>query len=230
MDLTAIVQPDTVYPGLTIGILNAAFNHLFDNATVWVYTVYMPLGQYGNVSNGVETKWQGSIMNCDPIGRNQVKFQCADPLYLLSQKVPGRVFQTNCPYQFADARCGLTAANYTHGFWAAGTSTQTTLTATSAAPNTQPDGYFTQGVVTCVTGANAGLSQTVKSYAGGVITTMSAWLLPVTAGDLFSVIRGCAKTPTACAGATYNNGTPEPQNWQLRYGGDPFMPPPSSAM
>lgn len=227
MELTAIIRPEVTYPGLSLGLLNAAFNHLFDGSVVWVYTAYMPLGQYGNVSNGIETKWQGTIMNWDPLGRNQVKFSCADPLYLLSQKVPGRLFQTNCPFNFADFRCSLRAANFTVAFAAASGSTQKTLSGTAL---TQPDGYFAQGVVTCTSGGNAGLAQTVKSYASGVLTLMSAWLMPVAVGDTFSVIKGCAKTPTTCAATTRTSGTAEPQNWQLRFGGDPFMPPPSTAM
>lgn len=226
MDLTAILQTDTAYPGLPLGLLNGALNHLFDGATVWVYTAYMPLGEYGNVSNGIMTKWQGSIMKWSPLGRTQGKFQCADPMYLLNQKVPGRLFQSNCPFNFADKRCSLNAANYTVSFTAASGSNQDTLNGGL----TQPDGYFTQGIVTCTKGFNAGLSQTVKAYAGGVLIMMAPWLLTVSAGDTFSVIKGCDKTPSTCAATAWANGTAEPQNWELRFGGDPFIPPPSSAM
>jgi Phage conserved hypothetical protein BR0599/Uncharacterized conserved protein (DUF2163) len=226
MDLTLIARPEVAYPGLGIGILNAAFNHLFDGATVWLFTAYMPLGQYGNVSNGIETKWQGTIMKWNPLGRNKVKFECSDPMYMLNVKVPTRLFQSNCSYSFADPRCSLNAENYTVLFNAAAVSTQTTLSGGLK----QADGYFTQGVVTCKQGHNVGLSQTVKAYAGGVLTLMAPFLMPVAAGDQFSVIKGCDKTPTTCAATTQANGTAEPQNWEVRFGGDPFIPPPSSAM
>lgn len=224
MDLTLIAQPGTTYPGTSLGILNATLNHLLDGATVWVWTAYMPLGQYGNVSNGVMPKFQGTICKWSQMGRTGVKFDCADPLYLCNLKVPARLFQSNCAWSMCDANCSLSAANYTVPF-AAGTATQTTL-----GTLTQPDGYFAQGVVTCVTGQNAGLSQTVKSYAAGVLTTMVPWLLPVAPGDTFTVIKGCDKTPTTCAATTHADGTAESQNWQIRFGGDPFIPPASTGI
>lgn len=226
MSLTCIPQQNTAYPGLSVGILNAALNHLFDAATVWVYTVYMPMGGYGNVSNGVETKFQGTITRIPGIGRNLIEFECADPLYLLNMKVPSRLLQVQCPWSFVDSNCNIPASDYTVNFTASGASTQTNLTPTSAF--TQAAGYFTQGVVTCLTGANAGLSQTVKLHAGGILTAMVPWLLPVSPGDTFSVIKGCDKTLTMCkaivkaSGATIDNS--------INFGGAPFSPVPSTGL
>lgn len=227
MTLTCVPQPGTNYPGLSIGVLNAALNHLFDGAVVWVYTAYMPFGQYGTVAV-VETKWQGTVTKSPVLSRKLVQFECADPAYLFNMKVPSRLMQSNCGWSFCDPNCSLNAANYTVTFTAASTSTPRTLAAVTAL--SQPDGYFAQGVVKCLTGANAGLSQTVKSYAGGVITLVVPWLLPVYSGDTFAVIKGCDKTPGGCAATTYANGTAEPENWQVRFSGTPFVPPPSSAI
>ena len=227
MDLTCVPQQATAYPGMTLGILNAALNSLFDGATVTVYTVYMPLGNYGNVSYGVETKFFGTITKVNDISRSKVDFECADPLYLLNMKVPARLLQSNCPLGFCDSNCGLTAATYTQAFTAKAGSTQWLLTPVSAF--SQASGYFTQGVVTCVTGNNAGLSQTVKSHDGsGNLNLMNPWLLSVTAGDTFSVIAGCDKTLTSCktrktaAGASVDNS--------VHFEGMPFTPVPSTAL
>jgi hypothetical protein len=233
MTLSVVPKIGAMYPGLNIGILNAALNHLFDGAHVWVYTAYMPFGGYGNVQV-VETKWQGWILKSPGIGRLLCQFDCGDPFFLLNQKVPSRLMQSNCPWSFgddptgADGRCAVNPANYTVGFTASAASSSTALTPVTAF--TQADGYFTQGVVTCVTGANAGLSQTVKSHVGGIITSVVPWLLPVAAGDTFSAIKGCDQTPTTCAGLTQANGTVEPGNWQTRFGGTPFVPPPSTSI
>ncbi len=72
MDLTCIPQQGTTYPGAPTGILNAALNGLFDACTVTVQTVYMPFGEYGNVSAGVETKFVGQITSITDISRNKV--------------------------------------------------------------------------------------------------------------------------------------------------------------
>jgi uncharacterized phage protein (TIGR02218 family) len=226
MDLACIPDPLTQYPGLNLGILNAALNHLFDGATVRVYRAYMPIGAYGDTSAGIETVWQGTITSTPELGRGKVRFQCADPLYLLNMKIPSRLFQANCPWGFTDSNCTLSAADYTVTFTAASGSTNRLLTPASAF--TQADGYFTQGVVTCLTGGNAGLSQTVKIHSSGNLSVMVPWLLPVSAGDTFSVIKGCDKTLTMCKTTKKAAGTVIDNS--LNFGGTPFVPPASSTV
>lgn len=230
MELTCVPQPGTVYPGMTIGILNAAFNGLFDASTVTVYTAYMPIGGYGNVSVGIETKFFGTITKVPDINRTMVKFECADPFYLLNLKIPTRLFKAGCPWTFAgtDGNCTLNAPDYTVAFTADTGSGRLSLVPTSGTALTQADGYFTQGVVTCTAGANIGLAQSVKLYASGVLTMMVPWLLPVTVGDTFAVIKGCAKTQTACAGTKKANGTVT--NNLLNYGGTDYTPVPTNAI
>jgi uncharacterized phage protein (TIGR02218 family) len=226
MDLTCVPQASTVYPSTTIGILNAALNGLFDAATVTVYTAYMPQGQYGNVSNGIETKFFGTITKISDINRLKVVFECADPLYLLAMKIPTKVFKAGCPWSFGDSNCTLNAANYTVAFTAASGSTSSALTPVTAF--TQAAGYFTQGVVTCTSGNNGGLSKTVELHAGGVITVDSHWLFPVNPGDTFSVLKGCDKTMTTCAATKTAAGTAT--NNLINYGGEDFIPPPTNAV
>lgn len=226
MSLTCIPQQGTAYPGLSVGILSAALNHLFDAATVWVYTVYMPMGGYGNVSAGVETKFQGTITRIPLINRNLLTFECADPLYLLNMKVPSRLLGVQCPWSFVDPNCTLTASDYTVNFTASGASSQNVLTPTSAF--SQAAAYFNQGVVTCLTGANAGLSQTVKLHAAGNLILMVPWLLPVNPGDTFSVIKGCDKTVSMCKATVKASGASIDNS--VNFGGTPFAPVPSTGI
>lgn len=232
MALACIPQPTTVYPGLTIGLLNAARNGLFDAAGVSVWTAYMPLGNYGNVSNGIETKFVGNITKIADINRLKVEFECADPFFLMNTKVPRRLYQANCMWSFCDSNCTLNAANYTVAFTAKTGSTQNLLTPTVAFTTLGAGcvaGYFTQGVVTCTAGANAGLSTTVALHdASGNLELMSPFLLPVAPGDTFSVIKGCDKTQTTCSKTTETNGTLT--NNLINNGGFPFIPVPASAV
>lgn len=220
MDLTCIPQQSTPYPGLSVGILSAALNGLFDACAVTVQTAYMPFGQYGNVSAGIETKFVGQITEITDISRTKVVFNAADYLYLLNLKVPTRLIQSNCPWSFADANCALNPATFTTNFTAA--SGTTTFLMVPATAFTQPAGYFTQGVVKCLTGANAGLSQAVKIHnASGQLQTMYPWLLTPNVGDTFSVIAGCDKSVGTCT-QKFNN--------LIHFGGQPFVPVPSSAL
>ena len=108
MQLTCVAQQGTLYPGSSsIGLLSAALNGMFDAATVVVYTAYMPMGNYGNVSVGVETKFQGTITKVLDVNRDKVVFECGDPMYLLNMKIPTRTFQPMCPWSVGDANCTL---------------------------------------------------------------------------------------------------------------------------
>jgi uncharacterized phage protein (TIGR02218 family) len=220
MELTCVPQLGTTFPGAPTGILNGALNGLFDACEVMVQTVYMPLGSYGNVSAGVETKFWGQITDIEEISRNKVKFKCADFCYLLNVKVPTRVIQSNCPWGFADSNCGLNAATYTHTFTAATGTTSWVLVPSVAF--SQPAGYFTQGVVKCTSGANNNLSQAVKLHdSSGHLEVMYPWIFPPSVGDTFSVIAGCDKSVTTC-NQKFNN--------QIHFGGMPFVPPPQNAI
>lgn len=215
MSLTCVPQPTTVYPGTTAGILSCAYQGLFDAATVSVFTAYMPVGSYGDVSNGIETKFFGYIEKITKINRTMVQFSVQDPLFLLNEQIPKRLIQSSCPWSFGDSNCKANAASYTQAFTLKSGSTQSLLTPTTAF--TQPNGYFSQGIVTCTSGNNAGLSATVKVHASGNLELTTAWILPVAAGDTFSVVAGCDKTTSTCA-AKFNN--------LINYGGCIAVPVP----
>lgn len=221
MTLTCVPQQATVYPGTTAGILGAANAGLFDAATVGVYTCYMPSGGYGNVSAGIETKFFGFIEKVSKLNRVSVEFEVQDALYLLNEKIPKRIIQSACPWSFGDSNCAVSGgvAAYTQAFTAKSGSTQSLLTPVSAF--VQAAGYFSQGVVKCVTGANAGWFQTVKTHAGGNLQTVLPFFFPVTAGDTFSVVAGCDKSTATCA-SKFNN--------MVHYGGMPNVPQPLEAL
>lgn len=221
MDLTCIPQQSTAYPGLNIGLLGAALNSLFDAAEVTVMAGYFAMGQYGTLlADSVETKFVGQITEITDISRTKVTFNAADYNYLLNMKVPARLIQSNCPWSFADTNCGLDASTFTTNFTAA--SGTTTFIMTPGTAFTQPAGYFTQGVVKCLTGANAGLSQAVKLHdTSGNLQTMYPWLLTPQVGDTFSVIAGCDKSVGTCT-TKFNN--------LIHFGGMPFCPTPQTAL
>ena len=220
MGLTCIPQLGTTYPGAPTGILNGALNGLFDACEIFVQTVYMPIGQWGNVSYGVETKFWGTITDITAISRNKVEFNCADWTYLMDMKIPSRLIQSNCPWGFADANCSLTASNYTTNFTAAAGTTGWVMVPQTAFG--AGAGYFTQGVVKCLSGANIGLSQAVRLHdTSGHLQVTYPWLFTPSIGDTFSVIAGCDKSITTC-NPKFNN--------QIHFSGMPFVPPPQNAV
>jgi len=227
MSLTCVAQQNTQFPGLSMGILAAARNGLFDACQITVLTAYMPSGQYGNVSNGLETKFFGFIEKNPKINRLMVTFACQDCNYLLNQKVPSRIIQPGCQWGFCDKNCALNPSDYTVTFTAGGGSTTSLLAPQTAF--TQAAGYFTQGVVTCTSGANAGLLGTVKLHdASGNLELILPFLLPVSFGDGFSVIKGCDKTAAMCGNTILPGGSSV--NNLVHFSGAIAVPPPSNAI
>jgi hypothetical protein len=57
---------------------------------------------------------------------------------------------------------------------------------------------------------------------------MAAWLLPVAAGDTFSVIKGCDKTLATCKSTKKASGAIVDNS--INFGGTPFVPVPQTAI
>jgi uncharacterized phage protein (TIGR02218 family) len=76
------------------------------------------------------------------------------------------------------------------------------------------DGYFTQGTMMCTSGANIGVSRSIKTFANNIATPAQPFGNAVQEGDTFTFWRGCAKTMVACK--AYNN--------MANFRGFPFLP------
>lgn len=220
MDLTLVPQQGTPFPNVAVGMLSAAFNGLFDAASVAVYTAYFLT--YGNVSNGIETKLANAvIVKCNEINRFRAVFSVADPLYFLNLQIPARVFSASCPWSYGDSNCNPVGGIQTQTFTAATGTTQFLLVPNSVTGNLSINGYYTQGVVRCSSGTNGGLSQSVKFHAGGNMQMTQGWLVPPVIGDTFVVTAGCDKTLTTCSQKFLN---------QNNFGGATAVPVPSNAL
>jgi uncharacterized phage protein (TIGR02218 family) len=103
----------------------------------------------------------------------------------------GRVVTASCDADLGDARCGVDLeALRVSGTVTTGAS-QIAFTASAMA---QAADYFTYGVVTWVTGDNAGRSMEVKQHqAGGVFTLQLDMPHAIDVGDTFTAVPGCNK-------------------------------------
>lgn len=135
------------------------------------------------------------------------------------QQPKGRVFQYGCDADLGDTRCGIDLASPTYR----GTGTVTTghsprLVEVSGLSAFAAD-WFTRGLLTFMSGANAGRASEVKLHAisAGVVTVelwqpMSDTILP---GDTFTITAGCDKQHATCR-AKFANA--------VNYRGFPHMP------
>jgi uncharacterized phage protein (TIGR02218 family) len=129
------------------------------------------------------------------------------------------LFQYGCDADLGDPRCGidLSASAYR--------GTGTILTAHSARHFTVDglaafaDGWFTRGLFTFTSGANAGRASEIKRHAVvGAAVTIELWQPlgdPPDPGDTFIVTAGCDKLVATCAAKFAN---------VVNYRGFPHMP------
>ena len=116
----------------------------------------------------------------------------------LNQKV-GQVYLRTCGVDFADAECGLDGAAYTFDGVVSLAPSPNTVHATGLA---QDAGYYSRGLLTWLTGANAGANVDVRSHTkDGTTSIFDLWtpaVAGVEVGDTFEVIAGCKQTLAVC--------------------------------
>lgn len=137
---------------------------------------------------------------------------------LLSQPV-GRAYVHSCACRLGDDKCGVDLSVPS----LAGVGSVTSVSAPQRFAVTGLDGFeggwFSAGVLTWTSGANAGLQGHVKVHLSlATEAVVELWLSPifeVAPGDGFSLTAGCEKTAATCA-AKFGN--------LLNYRGFPHMP------
>lgn len=136
---------------------------------------------------------------------------------LLNVMVPATIYQPGCSNTLFDSTCGLAKAAYAAAATATSASDATRRTFSTGLA--QAAGYFDMGWAVGVTGPNAGVGRTVKSYSGGVINSIQPWPLAVAVGNTFTVYPGCDKTQATCL-AKFSN--------TIRFRGYPYVPAPET--
>lgn len=186
-------------------------------------------GQLNPIS--VETKYAGFIKPNGSIARSQIKFEVADALYLLNQKLPRNIIQASCRHTLFDineftvygtrTNCTLNPASFASAtMTVASGSTRQSLNTTASLGQAVP--YFSLGYVTFLTGQNAGLSFTIKQQTSTTNLLLAASMpLPLAIGDTFTAFAGCDKTEATCNSKFAN---------LIHFGGEPFVPNPEVAI
>jgi hypothetical protein len=75
--------------------------------------------------------------------------------------------------------------------------------------------YFAYGIVTWLTGKNAGTSSEVRTFSPGVVTLNLTPVFPIQAGDTYTIQAGCDRTSGTCK-TRFNN--------LIHFRGEPYIP------
>lgn len=142
-------------------------------------------------------------------------------LELLDVMVPRDLYQAGCLNTLFDSACGKNKAALTvsNAVVASPAPTRSAFAGTLGAYAT---GYFDLGVVQFTSGANSGLSRTVKTYVSSgasVLTLIAPLPFAPAAGDTFAVYPGCDKKQATCTSKFSN---------LARFRGMPYIPMPET--
>lgn len=130
----------------------------------------------------------------------------------LNQKV-GNLYSPLCRAILGDARCKVNLAAFTVTGTVTGVTNNRIFTDENRGEDT---GWFNFGTITFTSGNNNGLTMEVKEFiAGGDIILVLPMSFAVRAGDTYSMVAGCDKTPATCK-AKFNN--------ILNFRGEPDVP------
>lgn len=186
-------------------------------ATVELIRGFWGIGASGPV--GTLLWFKGSVSEIPELTRGHMTVTVKSLLERLSVKVPRQVYQSQCLATVYDSECGLTRATFTtNGV----TTTVATLGRTQFGTNlAQAAGFFSLGTITFTSGANAGVSRTVKVYGNGGITLLQPLPAQLAIGDAFSIVPGCDGLQATCSGK-FNN--------LARFKGQPYIPKPETVL
>ena len=219
LDISIMVGADDLIGNL--GFAEAVRLGELDGATVELDRFFMPRFTAAgplDTSLGAIVWFTGRVAEAD-VGRSKIDIKVKSLMNLLAiQQMPRRLYQAACTHVFGDPMCGFDRGSRAATATALVGSRQAAIV-TALAPS--PSSLYDQGTITALSGANAGQTRTVVTFAGGTATLLQPFLFPVIAGDDFRLLPGCDHTVATCDGA-FNN--------LARYGGMPYIPPPETAV
>jgi uncharacterized phage protein (TIGR02218 family) len=165
----------------------------------------------GGTSDGRVNMFTGKISTAEKVGRVSAEIKVKSGLVALDIDMPRNLWAPACLNTLYDGLCGLVKADFAaHGVVGAGPSVSVLPWASATAD------IYSQGTLTFESGANIGVSRTVKLSNGSALTLAYPLQYLPSEGDQFVVYQGCNKTIARCTALG---------NF-LHFRGFPFVPPP----
>ena len=160
---------------------------------------------------GTAIMFKGRVAAIDDIGRTTAQITVAADTVFLDIDMPRRLWSPQCTHVLYDSGCGLARGTFSASGTVSGSSNLTTITWTGATS------AYAQGVLVFTSGANEGVTATIKYADAGQLAL--AYPLPnvPAVGDAFTAAQGCDHTMATCLGKFRNLSN---------FRGYPYVPPP----
>lgn len=212
-------------PSVMLGALpmiQALAQGLMDNGTLGLERLFM---DGSGAPKGAVLLFMGRVGQITTT-RGHATLEVVSHTELLDVMIPTGVYQPACRNTLYDLNCGASKASFgvSNTVSVASGPTRQSFSSTFSGVAAINMRDCTLGTVTFSTGANAGITRTVKRQVAGTPTAIEVvypWPYPVAVGDAFTIYQGCDKTKTTCQGVFNNLGN---------FAGEPFIPLPETVV
>lgn len=110
------------------------------------------------------------------------------------QQVSGKLYSRLCRTDLGSAECTVALESLTDELVVSAVAAGDTF----SVPTARPTGFYTFGLCTFLTGANADAATEVLQHNGEVIQLFTSMPRPIVVGDQVRIVAGCDKTPETC--------------------------------
>ncbi len=167
---------------------------------------------------GTYIRFSGRFSKTTDIGRSQATITASSWLELLNVNMPADVYQSSCLNTLYGAKCQVNRASFARAGVVVSSANPVNVPTNVSAPS----GYYVHGTIVFTSGANTGISRTIKAQDGaGNLTLLPSLPAPPAAGDGFTIYPGCDLTQATCL-TKFNN--------LVRFRGQPYVPAPETSV
>jgi len=199
-----------------VPVAQAFHNGVLDGARFKLERIFMDINTPTDTSAGTLILFEGRIVEPE-LDRYEINASVVSEVDDLKLQMPRNLYTPGCLNTLFDSACGLLSADFAVNTTIGPNSTPSRILCDLS----QPQGWFTQGVVEFLEGANVGIKRTVRMHeAGALLLTLPLLDMPAI-GEAIRVYPGCDKRLDTCTNR-FNN--------RSRFRGAPFVPVPETSI
>ncbi|MFV5466157.1 DUF2163 domain-containing protein [Acinetobacter towneri] len=214
LDVTISVTNEQTFEG--IRVVQAFHNGQMDGARFKLERIFLTPNHPTNTSAGTVLLFEGRLIE-PKFDRNRIDVSVASDLDDLAVQMPRNLYQPSCNNTLFDSACALRRENYLVNTVIESGSTTARILCTLS----QPQGWFTQGVIEFLDSGNVGLKRTVRLHESGALLLTLPLLEAPQSGQRIKVYPGCDKRLETCINRFSNKD---------HFRGAPYVPVPETAV